>query len=101
MSRIQTQIDSTGERFKANRARMAALVTDLRSQMDRAGLGGGEEARRKHAARGKLLPRERIQTLLDPGAPFLELSALAAQGLYDGDAPAAGLITGVGRIHGR
>jgi 3-methylcrotonyl-CoA carboxylase beta subunit len=101
MARIQTQIDPTSERFKANRSRMSALVADLRSQMERASLGGGEDARRKHTARGKLLPRERIQTLLDPGAPFLELSPLAAHGLYDGDAPASGLITGVGRIHGR
>jgi len=101
MPRIQTQIDPTSERFQANRSRMAALVTDLRSQMDRAGLGGGDDARRKHTSRGKLLPRERIQTLLDPGAPFLELSPLAAHGLYEGGAPAAGLITGIGRVHGR
>jgi 3-methylcrotonyl-CoA carboxylase beta subunit len=101
MPRIQTQIDSSGERFKANRSRMASLVTDLRAQMERASLGGGDDARRKHTSRGKLLPRERIQTLLDPGAPFLELSPLAAHGLYDGDAPAAGVITGIGRIQGR
>jgi 3-methylcrotonyl-CoA carboxylase beta subunit len=81
MPRIQTQIDPSGERFKANRARMASLVADLRTQMEAASLGGGEGARRKHTSRGKLLPRERIETLLDPGAPFLELSPLAAHGL--------------------
>jgi 3-methylcrotonyl-CoA carboxylase beta subunit len=101
MPRIQTQIDPSSDRFRANRTRMVGLVNDLRSQMERASLGGGDDARRKHTTRGKLLPRERLQTLLDPGAPFLELSPLAAHGLYEGDAPAAGLITGVGRIHGR
>ncbi|HET9395897.1 MAG TPA: hypothetical protein VFO36_07550, partial [Nitrospiraceae bacterium] len=74
MPRIQSQIEPSGDRFRANHARMSALVADLRAQMERASLGGGEDARRKHTARGKLLPRERIQTLLDPGAPFLELS---------------------------
>lgn len=101
MPRIQTQIDSAGEKFLANRARMVSLVADLHAQMSKASLGGGDDARRKHTARGKLLPRERIQTLLDPGSPFLELSPLAAHGMYGGDAPAAGVITGVGRIHGR
>jgi len=80
---------------------MSALAADLRAQTERAGRGGGEEARRRHAARGKLLPRERVRTLLDPGAPFLELSPLAAHGLYGGEAPGAGLITGIGSIHGR
>jgi len=80
---------------------MSALANDLRTQLERVQLGGGEEARRRHTARGKLLPRERVRALLDPGAPFLELSPLAAEGLYDGEAPGAGLITGVGRIHGR
>jgi 3-methylcrotonyl-CoA carboxylase beta subunit len=80
---------------------MSALVADLRAQMQRAAAGGGEDARRKHTARGKLLPRERVETLLDPGSPFLELSPLAAHGMYGGEAPAAGLITGIGRIHGR
>jgi 3-methylcrotonyl-CoA carboxylase beta subunit len=80
---------------------MSALAGDLRSELERVQLGGGEEARRRHSARGKLLPRDRVRTLLDPGAPFLELSPLAAHGLYDGEAPGAGLITGIGRIHGR
>ena len=64
-------------------------------------LGGGERARQRHVDRGKLLPRERVDTLLDPGSPFLELSPLAAHGLYDGEAPAAGIITGIGRVAGR
>jgi len=101
MPRIQTEIDPSSDRFRANHARMSGLVADLRKQLERASLGGGEDARRKHTARGKLLPRERVQALLDPGSPFLELSPLAAHGMYDGGAPAAGLITGIGRIHGR
>jgi len=101
MPRLQTEIDPSSERFRANHERMSALAASLRAQIERAALGGGDDARRKHTARGKLLPRERVQTLIDPGSPFLELSPLAAHGLYDGDAPAAGLITGVGRIEGR
>ncbi len=101
MPRIQSRIDVSSDRYLANRARMTALVADLQARLERASLGGGEEARRKHTARGKLLPRQRVQRLLDPGSPFLELSPLAADGLYDGAAPAAGLITGIGRVHGR
>jgi 3-methylcrotonyl-CoA carboxylase beta subunit len=80
---------------------MEALVGDLRAQIAIATGGGGESARARHLARGKLLPRERIDQLLDPGSPFLECSPLAAFGMYDGEAPSAGLITGVGRIVGR
>src|SRR6185436_16240399 len=101
MPRLQTEIDPLSERFRANHARMSALASDLRAQLERASLGGGDDARRKHTARGKLLPRERIQRLVDPGSPFLELSPLAGYDMYGGDAPAAGLITGIGRIHGR
>jgi 3-methylcrotonyl-CoA carboxylase beta subunit len=78
-----------------------ALVADLRAQLERVAAGGGEKARKRHTDRGKLLPRERVDHLLDPGAPFLELSALAAHNLYDGDAPGAGIVTGVGRVAGR
>ncbi len=77
------------------------MVEDLKRLQAEAALGGGEEARRKHEARGKLLPRARIRALLDPGSPFLELSPLAAYGMYEGQAPAAGIITGIGRVHGR
>jgi 3-methylcrotonyl-CoA carboxylase beta subunit len=101
MSRIRSEIDVSSESFRSNHVRMSALAADLRAQVETASLGGGEEARRRHTARGKLLPRQRIGALLDAGSPFLELSPLAAHGLYDGDAPAAGLIAGIGRIHGR
>jgi len=101
MPRLVSKIDPASERFRSNHTRLAALTADLRTQMERAALGGGEDARRKHTSRGKLLPRERVQTLIDPGSPFLEFSPLAAHGLYGGDAPAAGVIAGIGRIHGR
>ena len=101
MGRLSSQIEPGSERFRANRARMAELTELLRTEVERASRGGSEEARSKHTARGKLLPRERVQTLLDPGSAFLEFSALAAHGMYGADAPAAGLITGVGRIQNR
>jgi 3-methylcrotonyl-CoA carboxylase beta subunit len=80
---------------------LAGLTSELRERVRRAALGGPARARERHVARGKLLPRERVETLLDPGSPFLELSPLAATGLYDDEAPGAGLITGVGRVSGR
>ena len=84
-----------------SRAEHEALVADLRAELERVRMGGGEKARERHVARGKLLPRERVDRLLDPGAPFLELSPLAAHGLYDDEAPGAGIVTGVGRVSGR
>ena len=78
-----------------------ALVDDLRARMATAARGGGERARQRHVDRGKLLPRDRVESLVDPGSPFLELSPLAAVGMYDDEAPAAGVITGVGRVSGR
>jgi len=87
--------------FVANEEEHLRLVADLRDRIERAARGGGDKARERHVARGKLLPRERVDRLCDPGAPFLELSPLAAEDLYDGDAPGAGIITGVGRIAGR
>ncbi|RYG34821.1 methylcrotonoyl-CoA carboxylase [bacterium] len=80
---------------------MATLLDDLRQKIGRVTSGGGEEAVAKHHGRGKLLPRERIQGLLDEGAPFLEFSTLAAEGIYNDDAPGAGIVTGIGRIQGR
>ena len=80
---------------------MKALVADLRQQLDTAMRGGSEEARARHTGRGKLLARERVDLLLDPGSPFLEFSALAAHGMYGGDVPSASLVTGIGRISGR
>ena len=84
-----------------NAAHHAALAAELGRELARVALGGGERARQRHVGRGKLLPRERVDALLDPGSPFLELSPLAAHGLYDGEAPAAGIITGIGRVSGR
>jgi len=101
MSTIESRIDPRSESFARSAQAMRDLVQDLRNQVARVALGGDEASRARHIARGKLLPRERVQSLLDPGAPFLELSQLAAMDLYDGDAPGAGLITGVGRISGR
>jgi 3-methylcrotonyl-CoA carboxylase beta subunit len=79
---------------------MRNTVADLRLQVEKAALGGGAVARERHTARGKLLPRDRVAQLLDPGTPFLEIGQLAAHGMYDGEAPAAGVITGIGRIQG-
>jgi 3-methylcrotonyl-CoA carboxylase beta subunit/propionyl-CoA carboxylase len=87
--------------FQANRARMVALVTELRERTARAAEGGGARAVLRHRAQGKMTARERITALIDPNAPFLELSPLAAWEMYDGEAPAAGIITGVGRVSGR
>ena len=80
---------------------MHRLVEELKGRMAVAALGGDERSRKRHTERGKLLPRERVERLLDPGAPFLELSPLAAFGMYDGDIHAAGIITGIGRVEGR
>ena len=101
MATIETRVDPGSPQFRQNSAYMRNLVDDLRREVALAQQGGGEDARDKHRARGKLLPRERIAALLDPGSPFLELSPLAAHGLYDGGAPCAGVITGVGRVQGR
>src|SRR5690606_12547925 len=98
---LGSRADTTSETFKTNAAHNEALVAELREHIDRAGRGGPERARERHVARGKLLPRDRVDTLLDPGSPFLELSPLAAHGMYDDEAPGAGIITGVGRISGR
>jgi 3-methylcrotonyl-CoA carboxylase beta subunit len=101
LSTLSSTVNPKSPEFLANREAMLALVTDLRAKVAHAALGGGEAARARHLARGKLLPRERVELLLDPGSPFLELSQLAAFGLYNDEATGAGLITGVGRISGR
>ena len=97
---LDSQIDTRSPEFQANAAQLRAVVDDLKLQMAQAALGGGDKARAKHTERGKLLPRERIRALLDAGSPFLEFSPLAAHGMYDGAAPGAGLVTGIGRVHG-
>jgi 3-methylcrotonyl-CoA carboxylase beta subunit len=98
---IESKLDTRSPEFQANAAHLASLVEDLKARTARASAGGGEKARAKHTERGKLLPRERIRALLDPGSPFLELSPLAAEEMYDGQAPCAGVITGIGRVHGQ
>jgi 3-methylcrotonyl-CoA carboxylase beta subunit len=101
MAQIVSKIDIRTKEFADNRAAMQPLVDDLRLTLQRNAAGGSAAARDKHTQAGKLLARERICALLDPGSPFLELSALAAQGVYGEDLPGAGLITGIGRVSGR
>ena len=101
MPSLKTQIDKHSPDFQDNTASLQAQVADLDAKLDRIALGGGEKARAKHTARDKLLPRERVSALLDPGSPFLEFSALAADGMYEDQSPCAGIITGIGRVHGQ
>ncbi len=98
---LRSSLDVSAPRFAANQAAMQRLLGELRARTAEAAQGGPEAARRRHTERGKLLPRERVERLLDPASPFLEIGALAAHGMYDGEAPGAGLITGVGRVEGR
>src|SRR5690606_20955230 len=98
---LTTHADPRSEAFSRNVAGHGELVEDLRKRLDVARSGGSEKARSRHVERGKLLPRDRVDALLDPGSPFLELSPLAATGLYVDEAPAAGIITGIGRVSGR
>jgi 3-methylcrotonyl-CoA carboxylase beta subunit len=98
---LRSRADPASAAFKYNAQVHAALAAQLRERLAAVGRGGSEQARQRHVARGKLLPRDRVDTLIDPASPFLELSPLAATGMYDDEAPAAGLITGVGRICGR
>lgn len=100
MSQIKSQIDTRSPEFQANVKVMQGLVGDLRQQVERLSLGGGPTARAKHIARGKLLPRDRIQGLLDEGSAFLEIGQLAAFGLYNNEAPSAGVIAGIGCVSG-
>ena len=101
MEMLSTAADPAGTSFAANDASQRALVTELRQRLGTAAQGGPQRSRDRHVARGKLLPRERIDVLLDDGSPFLEVAPLAAEGLYDGDAPGAGVIAGIGLVHGR
>ena len=95
---LPSALDAGSQAFSENASRYRGLVSDLRARLERAAIGGPEAARRRHVERGKLLPRERLARLLDPGSPFLELSPLAATGCYDDEAPAAGIICGIGRV---
>ncbi len=101
MGILASAIDRNTAEFGANAERMRALVQQLQARRAEAALGGPEKSRQRHAARGKLLPRERVMNLIDSGSPFLELSPLAAYGMYDGAIHGAGIITGIGRIEGR
>src|SRR5581483_941936 len=98
---LASAVDPASDGFDRNEASHRKLVEELRDRLATARLGGPEKARTKHTDRGKLLPRERVDALVDPSSPFLELSALAANGLYGDQAPGAGIITGIGRVAGR
>jgi 3-methylcrotonyl-CoA carboxylase beta subunit len=97
---LASKLNPRSDEFKTHAAAMRALVEDLNAQFARIAGGGGEAARAKHLGRGKLLPRERVEMLLDPDTPFLELAPLAALGMYNDDAPGAGMIAGIGRVSG-
>ena len=98
---LDSKLNCATAEFAANTAHNRALVADLQAKLAQYAQGGPERAKAKHSARGKLLPRERVEALLDPGTPFLELSPLAAFGLYDDEAPSAGIVTGIGRVCGQ
>src|SRR3990167_4555718 len=100
MTILESQLNPRSADFAANASAMRALVDDLQAQVARIAEGGGEAARAKHVARGKLLPRDRVAMLLDPGTPFLELAPLAALNVYDNAAPGAGIVAGIGRVSG-
>ncbi len=98
---IKTALEQRSDTFRANAAAMRAQAADLAARVAEIRKGGGEAARQRHLARGKLLPRERVRALIDPGAPFLEFSQLAGYGMYGEDIPAGGIITGIGPVMGR
>ena len=101
MTVLQSRINTRDTGFAENREAMQAQVDDLRQLVGTIRQGGGPRAQERHLSRGKLLPRERLNALLDPGSPFLELSQLAAYRVYEDDVPAAGIITGIGRVAGQ
>ena len=101
MAVLETHVDTGSEEFRENLAHMTALEDDLARRLAAVRLGGGEDAIQRQREQGKLLARERIDLLLDPGTPFLEIGALAGSGMYDGAAPGAGMVTGIGRVRGR
>src|SRR5512132_4534210 len=101
MPALTSRIDPRSDDFRSNAAALRQQVEDLRARAAGIALGGDAKSRERHVARGKLLPRERVDGLLDPGAPFLEVGQLAAWDMYDGEAPAAGMIAGIGRVHGQ
>jgi len=101
MPQLTSRVDRRSEAFRANDAAQRALATELQQRLTQVAVGGSEAARAQHVARGKLLPRDRVDTLLDRGSPFLEIGALAAWDMYDGETPAAGVVAGIGLVAGR
>ena len=101
MAELKSRIDTRSDEYRSNHAALQAQVDDLRATAGKVAAGADAKSRERHVARGKLLPRDRVEGLLDPGAPFLEIGQLAAHGMYDGEAPAAGMIAGIGRVHGQ
>ena len=101
METLASRLDTAGTAFEANSLAQRALADELRKRLATTALGGPEKSRERHMSRGKLLPRERIDRLLDDGSPFLEIAPLAANGMYNDDSPGAGIITGIGLVHGR
>src|SRR6185312_2807666 len=101
METLASHLDPAAPAFAENETAQRALVDALRARLDTVARGGSEKARRRHTDRGKMLPRERVDALLDEGSPFLEIAPLAAEGMYDGECPGAGIIAGIGLIHGR
>src|SRR5260221_12989084 len=101
MDRIESRLNTNSDEFRRNRDAMDSLVKQLRGEIERVRQGGPASGRERHVARGKMLARDRVKKLLDPGSPFLELSPLAAHKMYDDDSPSASIITAVGRSHGR
>ena len=101
MDQIESRINTQSAEFKANEQRMQDLVAEHRARLSEAQIGGGAKYLARHREQGKLPVRERIETLIDPGSAFLELSPLAAFGMYENEAPGAGLVTGIGRVSGR
>jgi 3-methylcrotonyl-CoA carboxylase beta subunit len=99
--RIESKIATDGEEFRARYDHNLALAQKLRSDVAEAAKGGPEKHRERHVSRGKLLPRDRVERLLDPGSPFLEIGQLAACDMYEGEVPGAGIICGIGRVSGR
>src|SRR5512140_2573674 len=98
---LHSAIDPTSSAFAGNAEAMGAQVAELRQKLDQVAGGGGEASRIRHTSRGKMLPRERVDLLIDPGTAFLELSPLAAYGLYGGDVHSASIVTGISRVSGR
>ena len=100
MQPLASHIDTLSKDFQTNSEFNRNLAHDLKKRIEKVRLGGGDDAVKKHKARKKLLPRERIEKILDPGSPFLEFSTLAADGVYDEEVPGAGMVTGIGLVHG-